>query len=147
LSSKQLLNCTHEAGYIPFQIHCFSENLVVPEIEPWPLDLETGTLTTGPQRRSTFFYITYINSVRTSQESQYISVLQPETLTTRPQRQSTFFYITYINSVRTSQESQYISVLQPETLTTRPQRQSTFFYITYINSVRTSQESQYISAV
>jgi hypothetical protein len=54
---------------------------------------------------------TYINSVRTSQEAQYISVLQPGTLTTRPQRRSTFFYITYINSVRTSQESQYISVL------------------------------------
>jgi hypothetical protein len=33
------------------------------------------TLTTRPQRRSTFFYITYINSVRTSQETQYISVL------------------------------------------------------------------------
>jgi hypothetical protein len=27
------------------------------------------------ERRSTFFYITYINSVRTSQEAQYISVL------------------------------------------------------------------------
>jgi hypothetical protein len=30
---------------------------------------------TRPQRRSTFFYITYINSVRTSQETQYISVM------------------------------------------------------------------------
>jgi hypothetical protein len=34
-----------------------------------------GTLTTRSQRRSTFFYITYINSVRTSQEAQYISVV------------------------------------------------------------------------
>jgi hypothetical protein len=34
-----------------------------------------GTLITRPQRRSTFFYITYINSVRTSQEAQYISVV------------------------------------------------------------------------
>jgi hypothetical protein len=67
----------------------------------------------GPSRnrRSTFFYITYINSVRTSQEAQYISVLWQGTQTTRPQRRSTFFYITYINSVRTSQETQYISVL------------------------------------
>jgi hypothetical protein len=32
-------------------------------------------LTTRPQRRSTFFSITYINSVRTAQEAQYISVL------------------------------------------------------------------------
>jgi hypothetical protein len=40
------------------------ENLVVPGIEPGP-----GTLATTPQRRSTFFYITYINSVRTSQET------------------------------------------------------------------------------
>jgi hypothetical protein len=30
------------------------------------------------------FYITYINSVRTSQEAYYISVLQPGTPTTRP---------------------------------------------------------------
>jgi hypothetical protein len=30
---------------------------------------------TRPQRRSTFFYRTYINSLHTSQETQYISVL------------------------------------------------------------------------
>jgi hypothetical protein len=67
-----------------------------------------------------FLDATYINSIRTSQEAQYISVLQPGTLTTRPQRWSTFFYITYINSVCTSQDGEYISVLQPGTLTTRP---------------------------
>jgi hypothetical protein len=33
------------------------------------------TRTTRPQRRSTFFYITYINLVRTSEETQFISVL------------------------------------------------------------------------
>jgi hypothetical protein len=38
-SSKQLLSCTHEAEWTPFQIHFFSENLIVPEIEPGPLDL------------------------------------------------------------------------------------------------------------
>jgi hypothetical protein len=38
-SSKQLLNCTHEAEWTPFQTHCFSDNLVVPGIEPGPLDL------------------------------------------------------------------------------------------------------------
>jgi hypothetical protein len=53
----------------------FSGNPVAPGIEPGALDLYSGTLTTRPQRRSSFFYITYINSVRTSQESQYISVL------------------------------------------------------------------------
>jgi hypothetical protein len=36
----------------------------------------------------TFFYITYMNSVRTLQETQYLSVLQPGTLNTRPQRRS-----------------------------------------------------------
>jgi hypothetical protein len=36
---KQLLNCTHEAEWTPFQTHYFSENLVVPEIEAGPLDL------------------------------------------------------------------------------------------------------------
>jgi hypothetical protein len=45
------------------------------------------------QRKSAFFYITYINSVRTSQETQYISVLQPRTLTTRPHRRSLDGYI------------------------------------------------------
>jgi hypothetical protein len=38
-SFKQLLNCTREAEYTPFQNHYFSENLVVPKIESGPLDL------------------------------------------------------------------------------------------------------------
>jgi hypothetical protein len=38
-SSKQLLNCTHEAEWTPFQTHYFSENLLAPGIEPGPLDL------------------------------------------------------------------------------------------------------------
>jgi hypothetical protein len=38
-SIKQLLNCTHEAEWTPFQTHYFSENLVASGIEPWPLDL------------------------------------------------------------------------------------------------------------
>jgi hypothetical protein len=33
---KELLNCTHEAKWTPFQTHHFSENLVAPEIEPGP---------------------------------------------------------------------------------------------------------------
>jgi hypothetical protein len=37
--SKYLLNCTHEAEWTPFQIHYFSENLLVLGIEPGPLDL------------------------------------------------------------------------------------------------------------
>jgi hypothetical protein len=39
IASKWLLNCTHEAEWTPFQIHYFSENLVAPGMEPWPLDL------------------------------------------------------------------------------------------------------------
>jgi hypothetical protein len=31
-SLKQLLNCTHEADWTPFQTHYFSENLVAAEI-------------------------------------------------------------------------------------------------------------------
>jgi hypothetical protein len=38
--------------------HYFSENVVAPGIEPGPLDLKPGTVTTRPQRWSTFFYIT-----------------------------------------------------------------------------------------
>jgi hypothetical protein len=39
LTFKQLLNCTHEAEWSPFQTHYFSENLVASGIEPGPLDL------------------------------------------------------------------------------------------------------------
>jgi hypothetical protein len=38
-SSKQLLNCTPVAEWTLFQTHYFSENLVVPGIEPGPQDL------------------------------------------------------------------------------------------------------------
>jgi hypothetical protein len=38
-SSKQLLSCTHEAEWSPFQTHYFSENLVAQGIEPGLLDL------------------------------------------------------------------------------------------------------------
>jgi hypothetical protein len=71
---------------------------------------EPGTLTTRPQRRSTFFYITYkFSSYLTGNTIHLRSV--GRNYDPRPQRRSTFFYITYINSVRTSQEAQYISVL------------------------------------
>jgi hypothetical protein len=36
----------------PFQAHYFSENLVAPGIEPEPLDMQPGTLTTRPQKLS-----------------------------------------------------------------------------------------------
>jgi hypothetical protein len=58
------------------------------ESNPGPLYLQPGTLSTRPQRRSTFFCITYINSVHTSQETQYISVPQSGTLASRSQRRS-----------------------------------------------------------
>jgi hypothetical protein len=38
-SFKQLLSCTHEAEWTPFQTHYFSENLVAPGIEPGLMDL------------------------------------------------------------------------------------------------------------
>jgi hypothetical protein len=38
-SSNQLLSCSHEAEWAPFQTHYFSENVVAPGIEPGPLDL------------------------------------------------------------------------------------------------------------
>jgi hypothetical protein len=41
-SSKQLLDCTHEAEWISFQAHCFSENLVVPGIEHGTSGLVAG---------------------------------------------------------------------------------------------------------
>jgi hypothetical protein len=37
--SKQLLSCTHEGEWTPFQAHYFSENLVAPGIESGALDL------------------------------------------------------------------------------------------------------------
>jgi hypothetical protein len=51
MSSKQLLNCTHEVEWAQFRTHCFSENLVVLEIKPGPRDLWPGTLTARPQMR------------------------------------------------------------------------------------------------
>jgi hypothetical protein len=38
-SIKQLLSCTHEAKWTPFQPHYFSENLIALGIELGPLDL------------------------------------------------------------------------------------------------------------
>jgi hypothetical protein len=52
LSSKQLLICTHEAEWTPFQTHYLSQNLVAPGIEPGHLDLYPGALITRPQTRS-----------------------------------------------------------------------------------------------
>jgi hypothetical protein len=43
---------THEAEWTPFQTHYFSENPVASGIEPGPLDLQPGTLTTRPQGRA-----------------------------------------------------------------------------------------------
>jgi hypothetical protein len=39
LDRNQLLSCTREAEWIPFQTHYFPENLVAPGIEPGLLDL------------------------------------------------------------------------------------------------------------
>jgi hypothetical protein len=44
----ELLSCTHKAEWTPFQTHYFSENLVTPGIEPGPLNLYAGVLTTRP---------------------------------------------------------------------------------------------------
>jgi hypothetical protein len=57
-SIKQLLSCTHEAEWTPFQTHYFSEN-VAPGIDPGPLDLWPDILTTRPQRRSDFTLYKY----------------------------------------------------------------------------------------
>jgi hypothetical protein len=48
-SSSIVLN---EAEWSPFQSHYISENVVEPGIEPGPLDLQPGTLTTRPQGRN-----------------------------------------------------------------------------------------------
>jgi hypothetical protein len=50
-SSGWLLNCARGAGWTPFRTHCFSEGLVVPGVEPGPLDLWPGALTARPQSR------------------------------------------------------------------------------------------------
>jgi hypothetical protein len=42
----------HEAEWSPLQSLCYSENLVAPGIEPGPLDLQLGTLTTRSHRRA-----------------------------------------------------------------------------------------------
>jgi hypothetical protein len=59
-SSKQLLNCIHKAEWTLFQVHYFSENLAVPEIEPRTSG-SVASLTTRPQRRMKYFDIENIN--------------------------------------------------------------------------------------
>jgi hypothetical protein len=58
---KWLLSCSHEAEWIPFQTHCFSESLVAPGIKPdlwicsqelWPLDHRGG-----PWRSCYYYYL------------------------------------------------------------------------------------------
>jgi hypothetical protein len=61
ISSKKLLNCTHEAEWTPFQNHYFF--LVVPGIEPGPPDLWPRILTTRPQRRSYIHHSISIHGV------------------------------------------------------------------------------------
>jgi hypothetical protein len=53
-SSSIVLN---EAEWTPFQTHYFSENVVAQGIEPGPLDLKPGTLTSRPQRCIIFINI------------------------------------------------------------------------------------------
>jgi NADH:ubiquinone oxidoreductase subunit E len=63
---------TEAVYFLLHNIYKFSSYLTGSTIQ---LRCGTMNLTTRPQRRSTFFYITYINSVNSSQEAQYISVL------------------------------------------------------------------------
>jgi hypothetical protein len=51
-SPKKLLICTHEAEWIPFQTHYFSENLVSPGIEP-------GSLAAQYSAKTLFFCFWY----------------------------------------------------------------------------------------
>jgi hypothetical protein len=61
---------TEAVNFLLHNIYKFSSYLTGNTIH-----LRSVARTTTPQRRSTFFYITYINSVRSSQETQYISVV------------------------------------------------------------------------
>jgi hypothetical protein len=47
-----IYNCVDEAEWTLFHTHYFSDNLVAPVMEPGALDVQPGTLTTRPQRRS-----------------------------------------------------------------------------------------------
>jgi hypothetical protein len=49
MSSKQLLNCTHEAEWTPFQTRYLSENLVAPGIKPGT----SGSVATNSDRYTT----------------------------------------------------------------------------------------------
>jgi hypothetical protein len=51
-SFKQLLSCTHEAEWTPFQTHHFWENLVTPGTEPWPLDHRGGRVYINTRARN-----------------------------------------------------------------------------------------------
>jgi hypothetical protein len=79
----RILSFLDQSRYLFFQValQLYSRGWVDPVPDPLLLRKSCSagnrtrtspeTLTTKPQRRSTFFYIAYINSVRTSQETQY----------------------------------------------------------------------------
>jgi hypothetical protein len=85
---KQLLNCTPEAEWISFLTYYFSKHLVVSGIEPRPLDLQPGTLTTTPQRRwsrsrSRSYFTTDSQSVSMSWHRVPLWDLQPDIISCR----------------------------------------------------------------
>jgi hypothetical protein len=74
-----ILGFLDRSRYFFFQVtpQLYSRGLVDPFPDPLLLRKSgsVGTRTQTSGSGFTFFYITYINSVRTSQETQYISVL------------------------------------------------------------------------
>jgi hypothetical protein len=89
LSSSSIV--IYEAERTPFQTRYFSENLVAPGIEPGPLDLQPGTLTTRPQTRSQLlhyhvFDYDYIRGLHWELDLLTTYITRNYTVTTRPQR-------------------------------------------------------------
>jgi hypothetical protein len=75
---------------------------------------------------SSFFYITYINSVRTSQETQYISVLQPASSRTRATEFTFFFGSAHKLATLTSlAEGQGVNLIMLDKLEDLIQREDT----------------------
>jgi hypothetical protein len=108
-SIKQLLNCTHEAEWTPFQTHFFFSG-----------SAGNRTRSSGSVAKNSDHYTTEAVYFLLHNIYKFSSYLTANTIHLRYVAKNsdhytteavTFFYITYINSVRTSQQTQYIFVM------------------------------------
>jgi hypothetical protein len=72
-SSKQLLSCTHETEWTPFQTHCFSETLLEAENDVSDVNIQIFQTTAHPILRP---ICTYVNNAKIDMSMMAKSVVE-----------------------------------------------------------------------